>query len=100
MDAASLSRENGRVAARFKCLSRNDPTGSEKNELKPWLEKRWCVPPETSQEFVSAMEDVLDLYHRREETTRPVVCVDETSKQHLKDIRGSPAGHHRQTPSL
>ena len=33
------------------------------------------------------MEDVLDLYQRPEETTRPVVCVDETSKQHLKDVR-------------
>ena len=34
------------------------------------------------------MENVLDLYHRREATARPVVCVDETSKQHLRDIRG------------
>ena len=34
------------------------------------------------------MEDVLDLYQRPEEPARPVVCVDETSKQHLRDIRG------------
>ena len=33
------------------------------------------------------MEDILDLYQRPEEPSRPVVCVDETSKQHLKDIR-------------
>ena len=38
------------------------------------------------------MEDVLDIYQRPEETLRPVVCVDETSKQHLKDIRGSLPG--------
>ena len=41
------------------------------------------------------MENVLDLYQRREATARPVVCVDETSKQHLRDIRGPPTGHHR-----
>ena len=34
------------------------------------------------------MEAVLDLYQRREATAMPLVCVDETSKQHLKDIRG------------
>ena len=33
------------------------------------------------------MEDVLDLYHRREDPAYPLVCVDETSKQHLKEIR-------------
>ena len=33
------------------------------------------------------MEDVLDLYQRPEDTTHPVVCVDETSKQHIKDTR-------------
>ena len=33
------------------------------------------------------MEDVLDLYQRPEATTRPVVCVDETSKQHLQETR-------------
>lgn len=34
------------------------------------------------------MEDVLDVYHRPEAMATPVVCVDETSKQHLKDVRG------------
>ena len=33
------------------------------------------------------MEDVLDLYHRPQAPTTPVVCVDETSKQHIKEIR-------------
>ena len=34
------------------------------------------------------MEDVLDVYQRPEVPAAPVVCVDETSKQHLKDVRG------------
>ena len=33
------------------------------------------------------MEDVLDLYARPEDPRRPVVCVDETSKQHLQEMR-------------
>ena len=33
------------------------------------------------------MEDVLDVYHRREDATHPVVCVDETSKQHIQETR-------------
>ena len=34
------------------------------------------------------MENVLDVYQRPEVPAAPVVCVDETSKQHLKDVRG------------
>ena len=34
------------------------------------------------------MENVLDLYHRPKTTAYPLVCVDETSKQHLKEVRG------------
>ena len=33
------------------------------------------------------MEDVLDLYACPEDPGRPVVCVDETSKQHLQEVR-------------
>ena len=33
------------------------------------------------------MEDVLDLYARPEDPRHPVVCVDETSKQHLQEMR-------------
>ena len=38
------------------------------------------------------MEDVLDVYQRPEVPAMPVVCVDETSKQHLKDVRGTLPG--------
>ena len=33
------------------------------------------------------MENVLDLYHRPKAPTYPLVCVDETSKQHLQETR-------------
>jgi len=33
------------------------------------------------------MEDVLDVYQRPYDPDRPVVCMDECSKQHLKEVR-------------
>jgi transposase len=59
----------------------------KKNELKPWQVKRFCIPPEKSAPFVCAMEDVLDVYHRPYDPARPLVCVDETSKQLLAHTR-------------
>jgi hypothetical protein len=44
-------------------------------------------PPEADAEFVSAMEDVLDVYQRPYNPKRPVVCVDEQSKQLIREVR-------------
>ena len=44
------------------------------------------------------MEDVLDLYQRPEDTTSPLVCVDETSKQHIEEVR-PPLGGIKGSPS-
>ena len=35
------------------------------------------------------MEDILEIYQRPEVGSNPVVCVDETSKQHIKDTRAA-----------
>ena len=43
------------------------------------------------------MENVLDIYQRPEAAAHPLVCVDETSKQHLKEIR-QPLGVIEGTP--
>ena len=37
---------------------------SEKNELKPWQKKMWCIPPKHNAEFVFHMENVLEVYQR------------------------------------
>ena len=63
------------------------PGHAEKNELKPWQKKQWVIPPEQNAEFVCAMEDVLEVYHRPFDATRPVVCLDETSKQLVAEAR-------------
>jgi transposase len=68
----------------------------KKNRLKPWLTKRWCIPPEQNGEFVWRMEDVLDVYTRPYDPKRPQVCLDEASKQLLADARpGRPAAPGR-----
>jgi hypothetical protein len=40
----------------------------------------YCLPGPPSAEFVCALEDVLDLYHRPYDPRRPLVCLDETCK--------------------
>jgi hypothetical protein len=54
--------------------------------LKPWLKEQWCLPPEANAEFVAAMEDVLDVYHRPLGPNRPLVCLDEASKQLIGEV--------------
>jgi hypothetical protein len=55
--------------------------------LKPHLRECWCIPPDHNAEFVAAMEDVLDVYCRPYDVRYPVVCMDETSKQLVAEIR-------------
>jgi hypothetical protein len=45
------------------------------------------LPEGPSGEYVAAMEDVLDVYHRPYDPERPVVCMDEASKQLIAEVR-------------
>ena len=45
------------------------------------------MPEGPSAEFVAAMEDVLDVYHRPYDPQQPVVCLDECSKQLIAEVR-------------
>lgn len=45
------------------------------------------IPPDGNAAFVAAMEDVIEVYHRPHDPDRPVVCVDETSKQLIVETR-------------
>jgi hypothetical protein len=51
------------------------------------LKKGWCLPEAPAAEFVAAMEDVLEVYHRPYDAQRPVVCMDECSKQLIGEVR-------------
>ena len=39
------------------------------------------ISPDASAAFVATMEDVLEVYQRPQDPQRPLVCLDETSKQ-------------------
>ena len=45
----------------------------------------WCIPPKQNAEFVSHMEDVLEVYSRPYDENRPVICMDEKPFQLLDD---------------
>lgn len=45
------------------------------------------MPEAPSADFVAAMEDVLEVYHRPYDPSRPVVCMDEASKQLIAEVR-------------
>jgi hypothetical protein len=45
------------------------------------------IPPKQDAEFVCRMEEVLDVYERPYDPARPVVCVDESSKQLIRETR-------------
>ncbi len=59
----------------------------------------WCIPPKQNAAFVCAMERVLYVYRRPLDPAHPVVCMDETSTQCVKEVRpplpGRPGGLER-----
>ena len=62
------------------------------------------IPPQANAGFVAAMEDVLETYQRPRDPNRPLVCLDETSKQLIAETRtpipakpGQPARNRRRS---
>ena len=45
------------------------------------------IPPKANAAFVAAMEDVLEVYTRPRDPKRPLICLDETSKQLTRETR-------------
>jgi hypothetical protein len=50
------------------------------------LKEQWCIPPEANAEFVGHMEAVLDVSTPPADPHRPLVCLDETSRQRLGEV--------------
>lgn len=57
-----------------------------RHQMKPWLEKMWCVP-KLDDEYIARMENILDVYEKRRDPRRPLVCLDEKPTQLLDDGR-------------
>lgn len=47
----------------------------------------WVIPPARNCEFVANMENVLDIYKRPYNVDYPVVCMDESPKQLIEELR-------------
>ena len=47
----------------------------------------WCIAAQGNAHFVCQMEAVLEVYKRPKDTQFPVVCMDETSVQCIKETR-------------
>src|ERR1700752_2147970 len=82
------TRGEGRRAAHCRARQRqHDRADAKKNILKPHLRQQWVIPPDASAAFVANMEDVLEVYQRPHDPQRPLVCLDETSKQLIIETR-------------
>jgi hypothetical protein len=64
------------------------------------VKKQWGIPPQANGDFVWHREEVLAVYTRPYDPRRPLVCMDEVTKQLLRDTRtplrpapGRPARH-------
>jgi len=55
--------------------------------LKPHLKEQWVIPPHRNTAFIAAMEDVLEVYRRPRDPNKPLLCVDESSKQLTLETR-------------
>lgn len=58
-----------------------------RNQLRPHVSAYWCLAPKEDAEFVSCMEDILDLYQQPFNPTRPLWCLDEKPYQLLGESR-------------
>src|SRR5215471_8670788 len=87
LDLAAVG-EQGR-GTRY-CRSRqrqHDRTHAQKNTLQPHRRQCWVIPPKANSAFVASMEDILAVYMRPHDPDRPLVCLDETSKQLIAETR-------------
>ena len=53
------------------------------------MSKYWKIPPIQNATFVAAMEDILSVYRLPYDVEYPVICMDESSKQLIGEVRQS-----------
>ena len=85
--SAPARGEGRRIEHRREGQRQHDRKDSKKNLLKPHRNRQWVIPPDANAGFVAAMEDVLETYQRPRDPDRPLVCLDESSKQLIVETR-------------
>ncbi len=81
MDPVSLGGVSRRTANRRERQRQHDRADAKKNILQPHLKQQWVIAPDANAAFVANMEDALEVHQRPRDPKRPLVCLDETSKQ-------------------
>lgn len=56
----------------------------------------WCIPAQANAAFVCQMESVLEVYKRPQDPRNPVICMDETSAQCVREVQLPIAAQPRQ----
>lgn len=87
LDAEAPGRPTDRTGGGRGHRPRHGATHAQKNAIKPWLKQQWVIPATANAAFVANLEDVLDVYARPLDPSRPVVFVDEGGKQLIGDVR-------------
>ena len=87
LDAASAGKESGGIGLGRAGVGDDGAADAKKNKLQPHRKKYWRIPPRANAAFVACMEDVLDVYARPYDPRQPVVCMDETNKQLVGEVR-------------
>jgi hypothetical protein len=87
LELAAIGEQGRGTGHRRSGQRQHDRANAQKNTLKPHRRQQWVIPPEANSAFVAAMEDVLAVYTRPRDPDRPLVCLDETSKQLIAETR-------------
>src|SRR6476661_353910 len=85
LDDPSFGRTRRRTQNRRNRPLQYGRPGAKKNDITPHLKEYWVIPPKANAAFVAAMEDVLE--DRPHDPARPLLCLDETSKQLVAETR-------------
>lgn len=59
----------------------------KKNEIKPWKKIGWVTASVNDSNFVAQMEIILDVYKRPYSPEYPLICMDESPKQLISEVR-------------
>ena len=86
MDRAFAGGSAGGVGIGGPGLPCNHPPGVKKNDRKLWQVQTWCSPPTAHADFVSHMEDVLQVSQLPSARRYPIVCMDEASKPLIGEV--------------
>ena len=85
MDLANDSGPHRRINGFGLSIKRNGQSSSKKSQLKPWQNIQWCIG-KINGDYISHMEDVLEVYNQAPIEGVARVCFDERPCQLLEDV--------------